>query len=58
MLSKQYCTPVTQSSEVAELVSGIGLCDGFRTLKDPVADEEAHLLGLPQCVSVEAQSVC
>jgi hypothetical protein len=46
MLSKQYCAPVTQSGEVAELVSRIGLCDGFRTLKDPVADEEAHLLRL------------
>jgi hypothetical protein len=28
------------------LVSGIGLSDGFRTLKERVADEEAHLLGL------------
>jgi hypothetical protein len=46
MLSKQYCTTVTQSSEVAELVSGIGLGDGFRTFKETVANEEAHLLGL------------
>jgi hypothetical protein len=47
MLSQQDGAPVTQSSEVAELVSGIGLGDGFRTLKETVADEEVHLLRLP-----------
>ena len=47
MLSQQDGAPVTQSSEVAELVSGIGLGDGFRTLKETVAHKETHLLGLP-----------
>jgi hypothetical protein len=54
MLSQQDGAPVTESGEVAELVPGIGLGDGFRALKELVADEETHLLGLPQGVSIEA----
>jgi hypothetical protein len=54
MLSQQDGAPVTESGQIAELVPGIGLGDGFTALEESVAHKEARLLGLPQGVSVEA----
>jgi hypothetical protein len=36
----------TSTHQLERVASGL-MGDGFRTLEEPVADEEAHLLGLP-----------